>query len=100
MGCQITKATLILIQVVHRLEKSVNHGEIVFGAFLGTEGEFDNISFNAIITAARERGLEETCCRWVRYMLESRLIHTFLTGSSLTAKVRGCQQGGVLSPCM
>jgi hypothetical protein len=32
-------------------------------------------------------------------MLESRLVHISLTGSSLTAKVMGgCPQGGVLSP--
>jgi hypothetical protein len=73
----------------------------VFSAFLDIEGAFDNTSFNAIITAARERGLEETCCRWVRSMLESRLVHTSLMGSSLTAKVVGrCPQGRVLSPLL
>jgi hypothetical protein len=55
-----------LFQVVRRLEKSLGHKEIVLGAFLYTEGAFDNTSFNAITTAARERGLEETCCKWVR----------------------------------
>ena len=75
-----------------------NHRKIALGAYLDIEGTFDNTSFNAIITAARERGLEETCCRWVRSMLESRLVHTSLMGSSLTAKVvRGCLQVGVLS---
>jgi hypothetical protein len=34
-------------------------------------------------------------------MLESRLVHTSLTGSSPTAKVvGGCPQGGVLSPLL
>jgi len=34
-------------------------------------------------------------------MLESRLVHTSITGSSLTAKVvGGCPQGGVLSPLL
>ena len=34
-------------------------------------------------------------------MLESRLMHTSLMGSSLTARVaRGCLQGGVLSPLL
>ena len=34
-------------------------------------------------------------------MLECRLIHTSLTGSSLNAKVAGgCLQGGVLSPLL
>jgi hypothetical protein len=90
-----------LFQVVHRLEKSLNHKEIALGAFLDIEGAFDNTSFNAIITAAREHGLEETCSRWIRSMLESRLVHTSIMGSSLTAKVvGGCPQGGVLSPLL
>jgi hypothetical protein len=51
--------------------------------------------------AARQHGLEEICCRWVRSMLESRLVHTSLMGSSLTARVIGeCPQGGVLSPLL
>jgi hypothetical protein len=88
-----------LLQVVRRLEKPLNHKEIVLGAFLDIEGAFDNTYLNAIITAARERGLEETCCRWVRSVLESRLVHTTLMGSSLTDRVvGGCPQRGVLSP--
>jgi len=83
-----------LFQVVHRLEKSLNQKEIALGAFLDIEGAFDNTSFNAIITAAGECGLDETCCRWVRSMLENRLVHTSLMGSSLTAKVvGGCPPG-------
>jgi hypothetical protein len=76
-----------LFQVIHRLETSLNHKEIALGAFMNIEGAFDNTSFHAIITAARERGIEETCCRWISSMLESRLAHTSLMGSSLTDKV-------------
>ena len=90
-----------LLQIVHRLEKSLKYKETALGAFLDFEGAFENTSFEAIIKAARELGLEETCCRWVRSMLESRLVHTSLIGSSLTAKVAGgCPQGGVLSPLL
>ena len=90
-----------LFQVVHRLEKSMNQKEIALGAFLDIEGAYDNTSFNAVITTAGERGLQVTCCRWVRSMLESRIVHTSLMGSSLTAKVvDGCPQGGVLSPLL
>ena len=53
----------VLYRVVLRLEKCLKHKEIALGAFLDIEGAFDNTSFNAIITAARERRLEETCCR-------------------------------------
>jgi hypothetical protein len=90
-----------LFQVVHRLEKSFKHKEFALGAFLDIEGAFDNTSFNAMVEAARERGLEETCCRWIRSMLDSRLVHAFFTGSSLAARVAGgCPQGGVLSPLL
>ena len=90
-----------LFQVVHRLEKSLEHREIALGAFLDIEGAFDNTSFNTIIAATRKRGLEETCCRWIGSMLECRLVNTSLMCSSLTAKVaRGCTQGGVLSPLL
>jgi hypothetical protein len=51
------------VQVVHRLEKSFKHKEVVLGAFWDIEGAFDNTSFNAMVKAARERELEETCCR-------------------------------------
>jgi hypothetical protein len=53
-------------QVVHRLEKFLSHKELALGAFLIIEGASDNTSFHAITTAASQRGLEETCCRWVR----------------------------------
>jgi len=89
-----------LFQVVQRLEKSLEYKEVALGAFLDIEEVFDNTSFDAIITAARERGLEETCCRWIRSMLEGRLVHTSLMGSSLTAKVVGGCPQAVLSPLL
>jgi hypothetical protein len=80
-----------LFHVVKRLEKCLEHNEIALGAFLDIEGAFHNTSFKTIITAARERGFEETCCRWIEVMLKGRLVHTSLTGCSITAKVmRGC----------
>ena len=88
-----------LFQVVKRLEKFLEHKEIALGAFLDIEGAFDNTSFKTIFTAARERGLKKTCCRWIEFMLRSRLVHTSLMGSSITAKViKGCP--GVLSPLL
>jgi hypothetical protein len=87
-----------LFQVVHRLEMSFKHKNDALGVFLDIEGAFDNTSFNAMVVVVRERGLEKTCCRWIRSMIESRLVHAFLTGSSLAARVAvGCPKGGVLS---
>jgi retron-type reverse transcriptase len=84
-----------------RPEKCLEHKEIALGAFLDIEGAFDNTSFKTIITTARERGLEETYCRWIGSMLGCRLVHISLMGSNLTAKLAGgCPQGGVLSPLL
>jgi hypothetical protein len=88
-----------LFDVTHRLENSLNHKEIALGAFIDNEGAFDNTSFHAITMAAIERVAEETCCRWISSMLKNRVVHTTLTGCSLTANVvGGCPQGEVLSP--
>jgi hypothetical protein len=46
-----------LFQVAHRLEKSLKHKDIALGAFLDIEGAFGNTSFNAMVKAARGRGL-------------------------------------------
>jgi hypothetical protein len=43
-----------LFQVIHRLEMSLNHKEIAFGAFMDIEGAFDSTSIHAITMAARE----------------------------------------------
>jgi hypothetical protein len=90
-----------LFQVVQRLGKCLEHKDVALGAFLDIEGAFDNTSFKTIIMATTECGLKETCCRWIEFMLEGRLVHTSLMGSSITAKVTtGCPQGGVLSPLL
>jgi hypothetical protein len=90
-----------LCHVVKSLEKCLEYKEIALGAFLDIEWVFDNTSFKTIITAARERGLEETCCRWIEFMLEDRLVLTTLMGNSIIAKVmRGYPQGRVLSPLL
>jgi hypothetical protein len=89
-----------LFQVLRRLGKSLSHKQIALCAFLDIEEAFDSTSFNAITTAARERGLEETCCRWVGSMLESRLVHSSLMGSNVTAQVVGGCLQGVLSPLL
>jgi hypothetical protein len=76
-----------LFLVVQSVEKCLEHKEIALGAFLDIEGAFDNTSFKTIITTAKDRRLEETCCRRIGSMLGCRLVHVSLMGSNLTAKV-------------
>ena len=57
-----------IYEVVQRLEKSLEHKETGLGVFLDIEGAFGNILFDAIIIAARQRWLQETCCKWIRML--------------------------------
>jgi hypothetical protein len=74
---------------------------MALGAFLDIEGAFDRTSFDMIKQAAERHGIDPTICRWICAMLESRNIMATLSGETLEASaVRGCPQGGVLSPLM
>jgi hypothetical protein len=81
-----------LFQVVQRPEKCLEHKEIALGAFLDIEGAFDNTYFKTIMTA-RERGLEETCCRWIGPMLGCGLLHS-VQQKSIGQKFSKSQTGG------
>ena len=90
-----------LHHLIQRVEKTLEHKEVALGAFLDIEGAFDNTSFNSIIRTARERGIEDTCCRWIGGMLKSRVVFTTMMDETLGASVAGgCPQGGVLSPLL
>ncbi len=90
-----------LFQVVKRLESALDNKEIALATFIDIEGAFDNTSFRSLNAAVRERGLNETCCKWIQAMLKDRTVHSTLLGETLSAKVGGgCPQGGNLSPLL
>lgn len=72
------------------------------GAFLDIEGAFDNATFDSLCCAASTHGVNETSVRWIRKMLEGRILQTEVGKDiKLSAKVmQGCPQGGVLSPLL
>jgi hypothetical protein len=85
--------------VVKRIEYAIEHRDMALNAFLDIEGAFDRTSFDIIKQAAVRNGNDATICRWICAMLESRNIKATLSGETLEASaVRGCLQGGVLSP--
>jgi Reverse transcriptase (RNA-dependent DNA polymerase). len=75
--------------------------DLALAAFLDIEGAFDNTPFESINSAVRNRGLEDTLCRWIDTMLRNRTVTATLSGETSRCKVgRGCPQGGVLSPLL
>jgi hypothetical protein len=90
-----------LHNVVTCIENAFEHRDIALGAFIDIEGAFDRTSFDIIKQAAEKHGIDPTICRWICAMLESRNIKATLSGETLgAAAVRGCPQGGVLSPLL
>lgn len=90
-----------LHQLMLKVETSLKNQEIALGAFLDIEGAFDNTSFESMILAASNRGIDNTTCRWVKAMLQSRQVHATLVNETTHVSVaKGCPQGGVLSPLL
>jgi hypothetical protein len=71
-----------LHHVITHIEEEVENSKVTLGAFLDTEGAFDSTSFDIIIKAAKQHGLEDTICHWIGSMLGSRKITATLAGKS------------------
>lgn len=88
-----------LHDLVRSVEKAIDYKEIALCAFLDIEGAFDNTPHEAILEAARKKGIEPETTKWIYAMLKSRTTTAKLGDSTITAQThRGCPQGGVLSP--
>lgn len=90
-----------LHSLVNRIERGLAARQTVLCVFLDIEGAFDNASYNSIIHSARRHGVNDTVCRWITSVLEGRRIQASLFGESMIVKaIKGCPQGGVLSPLL
>ena len=87
--------------LIGRIERALDRKQFALGAFFDIEGAFDNAPFDAMVGALEARGTDVSHCAWVRCMLESRQITGINAQASKTVSaVRGCPQGGVLSPLL
>jgi hypothetical protein len=74
---------------------------MALGVFLDIEGAFNNTRYDTMCDALIKHGSEYTIVRWIRATLEGRVVLTALGGSLVrVAIIRGCPQGGVLSPLL
>ena len=92
---------LALHHLTSKVEKAMDIGNIALGAFLDIEGAFDNTGYDSISNALRNKNVDTSVNSWIRAMLESREITATSgdTSVSVTA-VKGCPQGGVVSPLL
>jgi hypothetical protein len=89
------------IELVEKIEGSLNQKEFALGVFLDIVGAFDNASFGSMDAARGEHGVVLTLRRWIDAMLRCRNVRVEIRGSSVRVLVnRRCLEGGVLSPML
>jgi hypothetical protein len=90
-----------LHQLVVWVENALDQQEIALGAFLDTEGVFNNTCYDTMCDALVRHGSEHTIVRWIRAILEGHVAVVALNETSMRVMIyRGCPQGGVLSPLL
>ena len=90
-----------LNSVVSTIEKALQTQEIVLRTFLDIESAFDRTLIETITSALFRHGIPPLFERWITSMQSSRCIISNLMGEAMqVANVRGCPQGGVLSPLL
>ena len=96
------KSTVTALQsFVNRIRKVFNDKEIGIAASIDIEGAFDNTSYQKIMEALVSKNVDRNICEWIRNMLENRNIITSLGKEEVrTRPIKGCPQGGVLSPLL
>ena len=72
---------------------------MALGTFLDIEGAFDNLAFHAIEKALNKKCSSSNTNNWIMSMINARSATVEIHGNKKTIKiVRGCPQGGILSP--
>ena len=87
-----------LHKLVDRIEGALKIKEFALGIFIDISGAFDNASFDAILRTLRAKGIRESIINWIHNMLRLRIINA--DNDICVTAVKGCPQGGVLSPLL
>jgi hypothetical protein len=90
-----------LHQLVVRVEKALDQQETALGVFFDIEGAFDNTSYDSMCSALTRHRVVQAIVRWIRAILEGRLVTAALGDVSRSVAVsKGCPQGGPITPPM
>ena len=74
---------------------------MTLAAFADVESAFDRTDFVCFRRALTDRGIDSSTIGWIMCMLENTRINACLGFEELTVKaIKGCLQGGVLSPLL
>lgn len=94
------KSTMTAIhKFTQHVESALHFNEFALACFLDIEGAFDKASFQCFEAAANRFGMDPLLKEWILVMLRNRTLTASLRGTSVSMRpVKGCPQGGVLSP--
>ena len=88
-----------LHKILHKIEKTIINSGLALGTFLDVEGAFDNVAFNAIEKALQQKNVSPAVTKCIMELIRNRSITMELNGHKRTIRiVKGCPQGGILSP--
>ena len=62
-----------LHNLVRKIEKAVEKGEICVVLFLDISAAFNNLSIPYILNVMKKKGLDHGLIRWMKYLLENRI---------------------------
>ena len=96
------KSTVTALQsFVNRIRKVLKDREIGIATSIDIEGAFDNASYEKIMEALLSKNVDVKTCEWIQNMLKSRKIITCFGKEEVNSTpIKGCPQGGVLSPLL
>ena len=87
-----------LHNLVRKIEKAKEKGEICIILFLDISGAFNNASVSSILNSMKKKGIDNSLIRWFKYMLENRISVATLQGVTARKKSdKGTPQGGISS---
>jgi ribonuclease HI len=87
--------------IINPIERNLAHKGVTVAVFIDIEGAFDNTGFNTIVEAAQKKGLPQWITDWILSMLNSRELQASMSKEAIKfCPMRGCPQGGVLSPLL
>lgn len=99
--CKGKSTETALACLIDKVEKAVEDKEIALCAFLDIEGAFDNSSVSLLVNGLISKNVDSTTTRWIKSMLSHRRVKLALHETKIeVTTVRGCPQGGVLSPLL
>ena len=90
-----------LHRVVNKIEATLLKGEFALGCFVDIKAAFDNVTFDSVIAALSNSGINPILVKWIYSLLSRRKVIFHLKGVALIRYIiKGTPQGGILSPLL